>query len=63
MTAVDAETNLRRLQNQGVVALRRPGDISTFNAEVESVSDTMYATASGIYAHGLRLEVKRWATA
>ena len=63
LTAIDAETNLRRLQNQGVVAFRRPGDISTFNAEVISVTNTTYATASGIYAHGLKLDVKRWATA
>ena len=63
-TAVDVETNLRRLQNQGVVTFRRPGDTTTtFDAEVVSVTDVMYQTVSKNYAHGLKVEVRRWATA
>jgi hypothetical protein len=61
MTAIDAEQNLRRLQNQGVVAFRRPDTIATFNAEIFSVTDTMYATQKG-YAHGIQLQLRRWVT-
>ena len=69
----ETEQNLRRLQNQGVVTFRRPGDYDdptagtdlvtarTFSGEVESVTDTFYKTSSG-YAHGLELRVKRWIT-
>ena len=61
-TAIDIEQNLRRLQNQGVVTFRRPGDTTTtFSAEVFSVTDTMYATEKG-FAHGLELQVRRWVT-
>ena len=62
MTAKDAEQNLRRLQNQGVVAFGRPGETSTFNAEVFSVTDTMYATEKG-FAHGIQLQLRRWVAA
>jgi hypothetical protein len=61
-TAIDIEQNLRRLQNQGVVTFRRPGDtVTTFSAEITSVTDTMYATEKG-FAHGLELQVRRWVT-
>ncbi|KKM22481.1 hypothetical protein LCGC14_1624880, partial [marine sediment metagenome] len=63
MTAKDATQNLRRLQNQGVVAFGRPGETTTFNAEVFSVTDTMYQGANGKYAHGLELRLRRWVTA
>ncbi len=61
ITALDIEQNLRRLQNQGVVTFRRPGDIATFNAEVFSVTDMMYATEKG-FAHGIALQCRRWIT-
>ncbi|KKL55083.1 hypothetical protein LCGC14_2258950, partial [marine sediment metagenome] len=61
ITALDIEQNLRRLQNQGVVTFRRPGDIATFSAEVFSVTDTMYATEKG-FAHGLEIQCRRWIT-
>ncbi|KKN46046.1 hypothetical protein LCGC14_0676650 [marine sediment metagenome] len=61
MTAIDAEQNLRRLQNQGVVAFGRPGETSTFNAEIFSVTDTMYATEKG-FAHGIALQLRRFVT-
>ncbi|KKK77154.1 hypothetical protein LCGC14_2856480, partial [marine sediment metagenome] len=60
-TAIDIEQNLRRLQNQGVVTFRRPGDIATFSAEVFSVTDTMYATKEG-FAHGIELQLRRFIT-
>ncbi len=63
LTAIDAEQNLRRLQNQGTVTFRRPGDTTTtFNAEIFSVTDTMYATKDG-FGHGIQLQVRRWVTA
>ena len=62
LTAIDAEQNLRRLQNQGVVTFRRPGDTTTtFSAEIFSVIDTMYATDKG-FAHGIQLQLRRWIT-
>ncbi|KKN75270.1 hypothetical protein LCGC14_0382690 [marine sediment metagenome] len=62
LTAIDAEQNLRRLQNQGVVTFRRPGDTTTtFSAEIFSVTDTMYATKDG-FAHGIQLQLRRWIT-
>lgn len=64
MTARDAEQNLRRLQNQGVVAFLPPGTgVTTFNAEVMQVKDVMYQNAQDIYCHGLELIVTRWITA
>ncbi|KKN03769.1 hypothetical protein LCGC14_1104320 [marine sediment metagenome] len=61
-TALDIEQNLRRLQNQGTVTFRRPGDTTaTFSAEVFSVKDTMYATEKG-FAHGMELQLRRWVT-
>ncbi len=71
--AFEVEQNLRRLQNQGTVTFRRPGDYDdpatgtdlvtdrTFSGEVEGVTDIMYKTSEG-YAHGLELRVKRWIT-
>ena len=61
ITALDIEQNLRRLQNQGVVTFRRPGDIATFSAEVFSVTDTMYATEKG-FEHGMELQIRRFIT-
>lgn len=73
LEAFEAEQNLRRLQNQGTVTFRRPGDYDdpssgtdlvtdrTFTGEVESVTDVMYKTSDG-YAHGIELRVKRWIT-
>ena len=73
LEAFEAEQNLRRLQNQGTVTFRRPGDYDdpaagtdlvtdrTFTGEVEGVTDIMYKTEKG-YAHGLELRVKRWVT-
>ena len=61
-TELDAEQDLRRLTNPGVVAFRKPGDIATFNAEVFSVKDVMYATETG-FAHGMELQIRRWITA
>ena len=61
MTVKDMEHNLRRLQNRGVVAFQRPDGIATFNAEITSVTDTLYATKDG-FAHGLEITAKRWAT-
>ncbi len=61
-TAIDVEQNLRRLQNQGVVAFLRPGDLATFNAEIFSVTDVMYATEDNQYAHGIKVEARRWLT-
>ncbi|KKM93588.1 hypothetical protein LCGC14_1206860 [marine sediment metagenome] len=74
----EAEQNLRRLQNQGTVTFRRPGDYDdpatgtdlvtdrTFTGEVEGVTDIMYKTSEvdGVssYAHGIELRVKRWVT-
>lgn len=74
----EAEQNLRRLQNQGTVTFRRPGDYDdpatgtdlvtdrTFTGEVEGVTDIMFKTSevNGVssYAHGLELRVKRWIT-
>ena len=63
LTAIDVEQNLRRLQNQGVVAFGRPGDITTFNAEVTQVADVMYQNSQGVYCHGLDLRISRWITA
>ena len=60
-TELDVEQNLRRLQNQGIVAFQKPGDITTFNAEVFSVTDTMYATQTG-FAHGIQIQARRWIT-
>jgi hypothetical protein len=69
----EAEQNLRRLQNQGTVTFRRPGEYDdpssgtdlvtdrTFSGEVEGVTDVFYKTSDG-YAHGLELRVKRWVT-
>ncbi len=62
MTAIDAIQNLRRLQNQGTVAFGEPGAVTTFNAEITSVTDTMYATTKG-FAHGIQLQLRRWVTA
>jgi hypothetical protein len=78
LEAFEAEQNLRRLQNQGTVTFRRPGDYDdpssgtdlvtdrTFTGEVESVTDIMYKTSEvdGVssYAHGIELRVKRWIT-
>lgn len=67
ITAIDVEQNLRRLQNQGIVAFGRPArdgdsDITTFNAEVTQVSDVMYENTQGNYCHGLELLVTRWIT-
>jgi hypothetical protein len=73
LEAFEAEQNLRRLQNQGTVTFRRPGDYDdpvagtdlvtdrTFTGEVEGVTDIMYKIEKG-YAHGLELRVKRWIT-
>ncbi len=62
-TALDIEQNLRRLQNQGTVTFRRPGDTTaTFSAEVFSVKDVMYATGKG-FEHGLELQIRRFITA
>ena len=67
ITAKDVEQNLRRLQNQGVVAFGRPArdgdsDITTFNAEVTQVSDIMYQNSQGNYCHGIELMATRWIT-
>ena len=73
MTLFEAEQNLRRLQNQGTVTFRRPGDYDdpsagtdlvtdrTFTGEIEGVTDINYKTSEG-YARGLELRVKRWIT-
>ena len=58
-TAIDVEQNLRRLQNQGTVTFRRPGDIATFTAAVFEVSDTMYATKDG-FAHGIQIQARNF---
>jgi hypothetical protein len=72
-SAIEIEQNLRRLQNQGVVTFRRPGDMDdastsgdlvadrSFSGEVFSVTDTMYKREGG-YAHGIKLQVRRWVT-
>ena len=73
MTLFEAEQNLRRLQNQGTITFRRPGDYDdptagtdlvtdrTFTGEIEGVTDINYKTSEG-YARGLELRVKRWIT-
>ncbi|KKK73924.1 hypothetical protein LCGC14_2888920, partial [marine sediment metagenome] len=61
-TAIDVEQNLRRLQNQGTVTFRRPGDIATFTAEIFEVTDTMYATEKG-FAHGIQVQARKFVTA
>ena len=61
-TAIDVEQNLRRLQNQGTVVFRRPGDIATFTAEVFEVTDTMYATEKG-FAHGIQVQARNFIAA
>ena len=61
LTANIAEQNLQRLQNQGVVAFRRPGTTTTFNADIISIADTTYATPTG-YSRGLEITARRWVT-
>ena len=61
LTANIAEQNLQRLQNQGVVAFRRPGTTATFNADIMSIADTTFATPTG-YSRGLEITARRWVT-
>ena len=61
LTANIAEQNLQRLQNQGVVAFRRPGTTATFNADIMSIADTTYATPTG-YSRGMEITARRWVT-
>ena len=62
-TAIDVEQNLRRLQNQGTVTFRRPGDTTTtFSADILEVTDTMYQDNQENYAHGIQLQLRSWIT-
>jgi hypothetical protein len=73
MSLFEVEQNLRRLQNQGVVTFREPGEYDdptggtdlvtdrTFQGEIEAVTNTLYKTSEG-YAKGIELRVKRWVT-
>ena len=62
LTAEDARQRLFRFQNQGVIAFNEPGPSGprsdSFNAEVVSVQDTRYETATGI-GYGIQLTLRR----